>query len=307
MNAATLVLYSCSCLFELGVLLFLFIVERKIQPTFWKIAFISTMCIFFGFSLSLIGFVTTNENFDCAINRKVSYSIRYIGFLLFDYAQARKFIRVYATSSKFKSYLIYGAFVVRILSYIYNAVMVSGAVAFHSDNVVGKGPCQTVFQPFDIYQEHGISVFYELVLVSILAMYASQQSVKDSFEFSNFLKKIMDFEMYCFAFYFFFEVVYLIVYSFSPKNLVSVFNIFYLQIPVVLFFANTVNVIERKWESKDMLSGNDVSRAVSTNRPSNKDTPAIFSTKDYPDVPTAFGRKETVKHVVAKETVKKQS
>ncbi|KAJ3321551.1 hypothetical protein HDV06_004087 [Boothiomyces sp. JEL0866] len=277
-----------------SVLVFLLLVRRKIQPVFWRISFLSTLCILLGFSLSLLGFVTTNEPSDCAINRKISYSVRYIGFLIFDFSQARKFIRVYSNNSKRKINLIYGALFFRFCSYVYNAIFVSGAVAFNSENATGIGPCQTVFAQYMVYQEHFVSVLFEGVLILILVLYASLKSANDSFVFSDLLKKIMDFEMYSFAFYLLVEIVYLFVYSFSPKNLVSVFNIFYLQIPVILFFATTINVLERKHESNKELSSTNVkSKGMSTAKLQTKETPSIFVNKDPVDVATTFGKTET--------------
>ncbi|KAJ3262592.1 hypothetical protein HK103_000121 [Boothiomyces macroporosus] len=301
MDAATLVLYGISCFYELLALLFLIDVRRKMQPVLWRLATVSTICILVGFSLSLFSFVTTNAPNDCVINMKLSYSIRYIGFLAFDISQARKFIRVYSNNSKVKIMVIHGALVIRFASYVYNAIFVSGEVAFASDNAIGIGPCQTVFQPYMIYQEHAISVLYELVLVFILALYALQQSTKDNFMFSDLLKKIMDFEMSCFAFYLLTEVVFIFVYALSPKNLVSVFNIFYLQIPVVLFFATTLNILRRKGGSYDsgtnqsegkLHASNTVKSRVTTVNAS-KDVPSIFSAKENIDVPNMFGKPDT--------------
>ncbi|KAJ3276420.1 hypothetical protein HDV01_005043 [Terramyces sp. JEL0728] len=281
------------------------------QPTFWRLATISTACILIGFSLSLLGFVTTNEDIDCTINRKISYSIRYVGFLAFDLAQARKFIRVYSGGSQFKTRLIYAAFIVRLLSYVYNAVYVAGAVAFVSNGAVGIGPCQTVFHPYMIYQEHAFSVFYEFVLIYILGLYASQQSAKDSFQFSDLLKKIMDFEMYCFAFYLLIEILFLFIYALSPKNLVSVFNIFYLQIPVVLFFATTLNILERKSESYDSAKNqsNSKGQTSSANKSKGQSTantsvPSVFAAKEMIDVPSTFGKTDTQSKMLKSVSVK---
>ncbi|KAJ3313853.1 hypothetical protein HDV04_001414 [Boothiomyces sp. JEL0838] len=208
--------------------------------------------------------------------------------------------------------IIHGALAIRFASYVYNAIFVSGTVAFASDNAIGIGPCQTVFQPYMIYQEHAISVLYELVLVFILALYALQQRTKESFMFSDLLKKIMDFEMYSFAFYLFIEVVFLFVYALSPKNLVSVFNIFYLQIPVVLFFATTMNILERKSASYDSgtnqsdvkLHASSTVKSKGTTVNTSKDVPSIFSAKENIDVPNMFGKPDTHANVPKSVSVK---
>ncbi|KAJ3321550.1 hypothetical protein HDV06_004086 [Boothiomyces sp. JEL0866] len=251
MDLATLILYTMSVVFELGVLIYLLILRKTLQPMFCKLATISTLCILVGFSLSLFGYVTTNGTIECTINRKISYSIRYVGFYMFDLSQARKFFRIYAYSSRPKILLIYAALAIRLVSYLINALLVTGAVAFLSKNSLTNGPCQTSFAPYLIYQEHIISVGFELVLLGILFSYSMIQR-HNGLLLSDLLKKIMDFEMYSFAFYFVMEILYLIAYTCFPKTFVSVLNIFYLQIPVVLFFANTLNNLRRKRDVSSM-------------------------------------------------------
>ncbi|KAJ3322461.1 hypothetical protein HDV06_003005 [Boothiomyces sp. JEL0866] len=240
---ATLYLYIASVIFEFGTLITIAFLYQRLPARFSNYAIISTACMLFGFGGSLLYYVTENSSFECTVDRVVTYSVRYIGFFVFDILQILKITAIVSSADKTKKfYSIYFLAFVRLLSYVYNAVYVSGAVVYNVDN--GLGPCKTVFSRSMVYQEHLVSVIFELGLLIHLAMYIFQTAKNEAV--IEMMKSLIDFEVYTFIVYMVSEIIYVSIFALVSSDHVSMYNIFYLNLPVALFLANAVNIIMKR-------------------------------------------------------------
>ncbi|KAJ3253475.1 hypothetical protein HK103_000507 [Boothiomyces macroporosus] len=191
----------------------------------------------------LFSYITVNSTQECTVNRVITYSVRYIGFFVFDLLQVTKIIAIISSVEVAQSYyFLYFILGVRFASYSYNGIFVTRVVLYNADN--GLGPCQTVFSNGMIYQEHLVSVIFEVVLFLHLAWYIYQSC--DNMATFDMIKSIADFEIYTFGVYLIAEIIYVSIFAkFSASN-VALYNIFYFDLPTALFLANALNIISKR-------------------------------------------------------------
>ncbi|KAJ3318830.1 hypothetical protein HDV06_007011 [Boothiomyces sp. JEL0866] len=208
--------------------------------------------------MSLSYFLTENSYTECDVNRRISYPVRYIGFYLFDVLQMKKIIAIISSNSKKMKqsyYFIYFLGVCRFISYVYNGVFVHGKPSYDADGS-GDGPCKTVFPQYMVYQEHFVSVAFEFGLFFYLLLFV-YKTAKSKAVF-KMIRSLIDFEFYTFIMYLVAELVFLLFYKLdNGGDNVGIFNIFYLNLPVVLFLANTVNIISKRKRFRDILETNN--------------------------------------------------
>ncbi|KAJ3311162.1 hypothetical protein HDV04_004374 [Boothiomyces sp. JEL0838] len=253
-------MYIASVAFDsISIAAFLFMYTR-LPSRFANLAIISAWCMLLSITGLLLSFVTVNSANECTANRNVTYIVRYIGFFLFDILQITKISAITSTGKSKWDYSILLISIVRLCSYLYNAIRVS-STPLYSAYKGGLGPCQTVFSDAMVYQEHLISVLFELVLFVKLVVYI-YKTAKNNVTL-DFLKSIIDFEVYTFIVYLAAEIVYLIVFvEFSSSN-INLYNIFYFDLPTVLFLANALNIIAKRKQLSNQTS-NQISVRVSS-------------------------------------------
>ncbi|KAJ3313377.1 hypothetical protein HDV04_002183 [Boothiomyces sp. JEL0838] len=218
--------------------------------TLWWLGYMCTVLVFIGFCFSNIAFVTVNTPLECHLNRTISYTIRYVGFFLFDYLQIKKVIAISTPISTAKLYCVYFVTCLRITSYLYNSIWVSGAVHIPVEN--GNGACHTIFADYMVWQEHGISILFEFVLFLLIGWDIYQKS----YNYHNFemMRKLIDFEIFTFLVYYIVEIIYMVTFFMLSKDNVSIYNIFYLNVPVFLFFCNLIHVLMKRKKSKKVVN-----------------------------------------------------
>ncbi|KAJ3318560.1 hypothetical protein HDV06_002993 [Boothiomyces sp. JEL0866] len=247
---STLCTYIVSVAFDTVSIAVFLLLYTRLPARFANLAIISTWCMLLSIAGLLLSFVTVNTPHECTLNRNTTYVIRYIGFFLFDILQIMKITAITSTDKSKRNYSIYLISVVRIVSYIYNAIYVSGTTLYNAHN--GLGPCKTVFSNAMVYQEHLISVLFELVLFLNLAIYI-YKTAKNNITI-DFLKSIIDFEVYTFLVYLLAEILYLSVFVEFTSNNVALYNIFYFDLPTVLFLANALNIIAKRKKMSQSIS-----------------------------------------------------
>jgi hypothetical protein len=206
--------------------------------------------------------VTLNGLEACNIARKAAYVFFYGGFFVYDMYQLQK-IRAITDPSKVITFAMYGLLAVRFSSYIFNVVLVTAKVSAADLGIDGMGPCTSSFPVIAIYQEHILSLLFESALAAIFVNYINNTRSKD-IPLSEFVKKVVDFEILSFLIYFIVECVYTIVYTFMDKSYVSLLNTFYLNVPVVLFSINICMFYSKRKQasqrSEQLESGKSVNK-----------------------------------------------
>ncbi|KAJ3272464.1 hypothetical protein HDV01_005534 [Terramyces sp. JEL0728] len=239
---ATLCMYIVSVAFDTMSIAFFLSIYSRLPSRFANLAIISTWCMLISITGLLLSFVTVNTAQECTINRNISYAVRYVGFFVFDALQIMKISAITSTDKINRNYSILMISLVRIVSYAYNTIVVSGTVLYDAHN--GLGPCKTIFSSSAVYQEHVISVLFEMVLFLHLTIHIRKTS-KNGFSL-DLLKSIVDFELYTFIAYLVAELVYLSVYAGFASSNVNLYNIFYFDLPTVLFLANAFNILAQR-------------------------------------------------------------
>jgi hypothetical protein len=108
------------------------------------------------------------------------------------------------------------------------------------------GVCVTTHSAWSVYQEHLISILYEIGLGVQFILYIKRNIVAN-ISMPLLLKQVLDAEMYGFGIYFLAECIYLFVYTCliigdNTKGFLPLVNTLYLNVPVLLFFANALIV-----------------------------------------------------------------
>lgn len=213
-----------------------------------------------GFCVCIWYIVTLNEQADCSIARKVAYSFFYLGFCFYDVYQLYK-IKAIVEPGIAVSSVMYGLLAVRFASYVYNITAVTGVVAQISASRISKfGPCTSSFTSISIYQEHIVSLLFESLLAVIFVVYVNSNRSK-SMPLSEFVRKIVDFEILSFIIYFVVECLYTVVYTVIDKSMISLLNTFYLNVPIMLFFMNICMFFRKRTQR---LKDTSVETAVSS-------------------------------------------
>ncbi|KAJ3313378.1 hypothetical protein HDV04_002184 [Boothiomyces sp. JEL0838] len=258
LQIASLFLYLFTIAFELLTLFIIIYLYRRLPKTFSFLALVCTLCMLTGFCLSLLVFLTENSYDECSLNRRISYPVRYIGFYLFDVLQMKKIIAIISSNSnkiKLNHYFIYFLALCRLASYVYNSIYVLGKPFYDADGL-GDGPCVTVFSQFLVYQEHFVSVVFEFGLFSYLLWFI-YKTAKSKAVF-KMIRSLIDFEFYTFIIYLVAEIIFLAFYRLDKGGSnVGIFNIFYLNLPVVLFLANSINIISKRKRFHTILEANN--------------------------------------------------
>ena len=248
-------LYTATVLFQCIVLGTGVMAWGKLPKRFRVLCFLSVLCFLTAFSICLFHLLTRNAASGCNLGRKLAYSLFYIGFLIFDYYQTLK-IKILTGADGWKGTMLYLSFLARIASYGYNVWSVNGvAVSMFADNT---GPCTTQFTSFSVYQEHTVSILFQVILGIHILFFVWNSSTKEA-SFSARLRKIVDTEIICFCAYLIVEIIYIVVFYALQSNLVSINNAIYLNVPVILFSINIIqHISNRQNRIKSMI---DVSKS----------------------------------------------
>ncbi|KAJ3301979.1 hypothetical protein HDV03_005512 [Kappamyces sp. JEL0829] len=229
-------IYSIGVGFEITVMMVAIGIRHILNKSFLRYGIICISAIMIGFVICMyyLLYVTT----DCTPGRKAAYAFFYFGFLTYDYYQLKNVSRR-TKPARLIRYGFYFLFLARIVSCIYNVVMVEGVVAYPLADgaTTGPGPCKSQFSRVMIYQEHLVTTIFEIAVVIHVFRHA-QNLVTKKASLMAIILNVFDFETQSFVFYMLTEVCYIIVYSIIPSALVSYLNTFYLQLPVLLFLVN---------------------------------------------------------------------
>jgi hypothetical protein len=228
--------YSVALSLQLIMLLMIAIYWRLLAVRFRPISFSSTFLILIGFMLCFYSLLTNNNLAFCDIFNKLSYSFFYSGFAIFDIYQLIK-INAITKPGVYMRSLIYVLLMLRFLSYIHNIFSVKGA--FVDNEQTGSHSCKANMTAFSVYQEHVISMIFEMTLMVQFFLYI-RNNKKSGTPLTIFVKNIVKYETASFIIYFFLEISYIVTYSLFNKDGLTNLNSIYFNVPVLLFLYNSI-------------------------------------------------------------------
>lgn len=189
-----------------------------------------------GFVICISFLVTLNTQSECTIGRKVAYSFFYLGFFIYDIYQLQKILAI-TSAGKTSTVILHFLVVVRFASYIYNIYSVLGVLTYSHLYLDGRAGCTSSFLPVSIYQEHIVSILFELSLLSQFTVFVFSNRTH-AVPLTAFLNSVVDYETVSFLAYLLFEIMYTVTYMLMPGSYISLLNTFYLNVPVGLFLFN---------------------------------------------------------------------
>ena len=241
-NGLVGLILTCYCIamtIQLITLVLNLVLWKKLPHRFRIMALVSVFIFFMAFAASVFFIVTLNYEDVCIYVRKCIYTLVYAAFFVYDVYQFMK-IKAITLPGKWANVTLFAFLGLRFSSYVVNLVMVGSKVTGTEldPEGFGRGSCTTSFPIWTIYQEHFVSVVFELVLGLQLYFYLEALSKKHGKDLPTLFRSVIDMETISFGVYFAIEIAYLLVYSMIPTSSVSMLNSFYLMVPVLLFLIN---------------------------------------------------------------------
>ena len=238
---------SIICLVFLS-LSFLLLVFKRMPHRFRWFAVVIFCCNLINYNWAMQLITNLFDPISCTWHKKGLYFMTYLIYAVFDFYQLYKIQTMTLITFK-ENKISLGFFALRIASYILAITQISGKVVPHPlDPSHETGNCLTVSSMFAIYQEHAISIIFELGLsIQFFRFIFKLRQLAPEHEqnLPALFKKFIDFETAGYIFYFVSEIVYLVVFSVVyamglHTSYLSMINGFYYTIPSALMSLNTL-------------------------------------------------------------------
>jgi fumarate reductase subunit C len=237
--AAILILffYGVSLGLEIGTVLYTLGGHKLLPRRFRRLGLLTIGSIGIGFLICTVFLFT--DQLECTLFRKIAYVFIYLGFLVYDYYQMIHVIGM-TKPETWKRWCFYAMFLIRVGSSAVNVWYVEGVVIPNPlSKVPGAGPCKSKFHDFDVYQEHIIIILFEMGIMSQVLWHAHQLMKVEKRPINDIIKKVFNFETISFFCYMLAEMGYLLCFVYFDRGMVSLLNTFYINLPVILYIANS--------------------------------------------------------------------